>query len=427
MNSFEYIKKYAAMLAGQEYPVGAGARLFVLEGDAVYATKKGADLGNLAEGDIEKLPRFITLKSSQELRAAVISQTPACTAWLARSEALVPALDDMAQIIGTRAEVIDGSAGLESAAGKLSGALRTNAGCFVTAGKDAAGAYHGYTLTVGRTPYEAIVAMTVLEKSAEVTLLTEKLGGACRIAPWERKLMRLVYMKKYSKAEEKVKSAEAATAGSTEKDDKLGSSGSCAAPEGKEQAGETACSAREEGLRKMLVEYGKKLVNSGLVQGTWGNLSVRVDDKYMLATPSGLDYMRLTPSDMVKVNIDTLEYEGGLKPTSEKGLHAAVYKNRPDVGAIIHTHAKYCSVYAAAHKDLPVPPEKDGAAEFSNPVRLAAYALPGTKALMKNTAAAVGQNSGAIMANHGMIVCGGSLEETFRKAEALEKLAGESL
>ena len=86
-------------------------------------------------------------------------------------------------------------------------------------------------------------------------------------------------------------------------------------------------------------------METGLVQGTWGNLSIRLDDKYMLVTPSGLDYTRLTPADMVKVNISTLAYEGSLKPTSEKGLHAEVYKQRPDAGAVIHTHSKYCCVF----------------------------------------------------------------------------------
>lgn len=98
------------------------------------------------------------------------------------------------------------------------------------------------------------------------------------------------------------------------------------------------------------MDYGKQLVTSGLVQGTWGNLSVRLDDTYMLVTPSGLDYARLTPADMVKVNMRTLAYEGDLKPTSEKSLHAAIYHNRPDIGGIIHTHAKYCCVYAAARR-----------------------------------------------------------------------------
>ena len=100
----------------------------------------------------------------------------------------------------------------------------------------------------------------------------------------------------------------------------------------------------EEKLREMLVEYGKKLVQSGLVQGTWGNISVRIDDTYMLTTPSGIDYIRLKSDDMVKVQIDDMSYEGINKPTSEKELHAAIYKQRPDIGAIIHTHSKYSSV-----------------------------------------------------------------------------------
>ncbi len=525
--SFEYIKKYAAMLAGAE----TGARLFLETEEGVLATKKGADLANLAENDIERISGAIFLgdkrgregksEESHRLRAAVISKTPACQMWLSRGEELIPSLDDMAQIIGTRAEVIDGSEGFEKVADRLARALRTNAGCFVTTGRDANGAYLGYTLTVGRTPYEAIVAMTVLEKSAEVSLLAENLGGACQIAPWERKLMRFVYMKKYSKAEEKAKLEEnrEAAAGKEEVGGKREAAAektkAAETPETGEianaaetpETGEIAGSAKitesgEEGLREMLVEYGKMLVASGLVQGTWGNLSVRLDGEHMLVTPSGLDYMRLAPADMVKVKIKTLEYEGDLKPTSEKGLHAAIYRNRPDVRAIIHTHSKYCSVFAAAHKDLPVPeqenpaahkdlpvpeqenpaahkdlpvpeqenpaahkdlpvpeqenpaahkdlpvpeqenpaahkdlpvPEqenpaahKDLAAPFSNPVKLAAYALPGTKALMKNTAAAVGKNNGAIMANHGMIVCGEDIEAAFKNARALEALAREN-
>ena len=100
-------------------------------------------------------------------------------------------------------------------------------------------------------------------------------------------------------------------------------------------------------LREKLVAYGNKLVDEGLVQGTWGNLSIRLDENYMLVTPSGLDYRRLTAADMVKVNLQTLEYEGSLKPTSEKGIHAGIYLRRPDIHAVIHTHSKYCSIFIA--------------------------------------------------------------------------------
>ena len=176
---------------------------------------------------------------------------------------------------------------------------------------------------------------------------------------------------------------------------------------------------KETALRQALVDCGKALVETGLVQGTWGNISLRLDERYMLTTPSGLDYLRLTADDMVKVDVFSLEYEGDKKPTSEKGLHAAIYKDRPDVNAVIHTHSKYCSVFAAARKEMPVLPEYQSV--FGETVRLAAYALPGTKKLMKNTASAVGGGFGAIMSNHGMITCGADLDEAFANCAKLEE------
>ena len=138
----------------------------------------------------------------------------------------------------------------------------------------------------------------------------------------------------------------------------------------------------------------------------------------MLVTPSGLDYLRLTPDDMVRVDIETLEYEGEHKPTSEKGLHAAIYKLRPDVDAVIHTHSKYMSVFAAAEEEMPVLKEHQGT--FDAKVRLAGYALPGTSKLTKNTATALGRNSGVIMSHHGMAACGADLDEAFENCRRLE-------
>ncbi len=356
---------------------------------------------------------------------ALTSQTPSCMEWLKRGEALIPSLDDMAQIIGAKAPVMDGRKDPENALSSLLKILGNNAGGFVITGQKGNGDFTGYTVTVGRSQREAEVALSVLEKSAEVTLLAEKLGAPCHINALERKLMRMVYLKKYSKPK-------AFVGANPMKDD----------------------GSREFALRQQLADYGRKLLSCGLVQGTWGNLSVRLDDESMLVTPSGIDYEALSAGDMVKVNINTLEYEGQLKPTSEKGLHAKVYQNRPEIGGVIHTHSKYCSVYAAAHKDLPVPAEAASASAiaaltgesggetacgqpgkcafqsaggFSNPVRLAKYALPGTKALIKNTAAALGTNYGGIMSNHGMIACGESLPAAFDNCVRLEELAKANL
>lgn len=469
MNSiYAYIKKYAAMLAAQPYPLGLAARLIVETDEGVFGTVKGADLADLSETELEKLPLSVLPKGRQGIRSIVISQTPACQEWLRRGQALFPALDDMAQVIGTRAAVIDARGGLRKAVPQLVRIMRANAGCFVVIGHAADGSCLGYTLTVGRTPYEAIVAMTVLEKSAEVALLAEKIGSPQPVSAWECRRMRSIYLKKYSKSEASARAAEAAalsahedaaaaktatdagaadgntdlstanaadtaarigTAGTA---DEIASAANTATASGSASAADITAGTmqessptREETLRAQLVDYGKQLVASGLVQGTWGNLSARLDDTYMLVTPSGLDYARLTPADMVKVNMRTLAYEGGLKPTSEKSLHAAIYQNRPDIGGIIHTHSKYCCVYAAARRDLPIPADRQTA--FQSPIKLAPYAPPGSKALTKNTAAAVGDNYGAIMAGHGMIACGRDLTAAFQNCKQLEAIAEASL
>lgn len=176
--------------------------------------------------------------------------------------------------------------------------------------------------------------------------------------------------------------------------------------------------------RELLVEYGHKLLDCGLVQGTWGNISVRLDDKYMLTTPSGLDYDRVTPDDMVKVTIKTLKYEGELKPTSEKALHAGVYALRPEVGAVIHTHSKYCSIFAAARMPLEVE-DAELACDIGNVLKVAEYGLPGTSKLTKNTIKALGSAAGCIMANHGMLCCGPDIAQTFDICGKIEQAAME--
>lgn len=179
----------------------------------------------------------------------------------------------------------------------------------------------------------------------------------------------------------------------------------------------------EEECREMLVVYGQRLLASGLVQGTWGNLSIRLNDEEMLVTPSGLDYERLQPEDMVVVSIKNLKYDRfGNKPTSERGLHAGIYRRRPDAGAVIHTHSTYCSVFAAAKMPLEVE-NPVLAEEVGSIIRVADYARPGTNALSRNTIRALGSGKGCIMAHHGMICCGVDLKQAFHTCSAIEEAA----
>jgi len=178
----------------------------------------------------------------------------------------------------------------------------------------------------------------------------------------------------------------------------------------------------EQEMREQVIAYGKRLVESGLVQGTWGNISVRLDLDHMLVTPSGLDYQGLVPEDIVKVNIRTLKYESTRKPTTEKKLHQAILLARPECGAVIHTHSVNCSIYAAAGAEIPIT-GIELIKRFGGNVRCAAHALPGMSKLNQVALKALEGRNACLLQNHGVICCGSSLADTYELCELLEQAA----
>ena len=181
----------------------------------------------------------------------------------------------------------------------------------------------------------------------------------------------------------------------------------------------------KEKVKLMQIEVcdtAKSMYRSGLVAGTWGNISARVDEEYMVITPSGMDYERLCAEEMVLVNMNTLEYEGGLKPSIESVVHAAVYKDRPEVNGIMHTHSTYALTVATARK--PIPPICDDQVQIlGGEVRLAAYTMPGTKEMAEEVVRALKERAGALLANHGAITVGRTLAEAYVGSQVLEKTA----
>jgi L-fuculose-phosphate aldolase len=172
--------------------------------------------------------------------------------------------------------------------------------------------------------------------------------------------------------------------------------------------------------RSVVCEAGKRLLRENLVSGTWGNLSLRIDDENMAITPSGKPYESLTPEDMVLVNYRTLAWNGENKPSSELKLHAAVYSERNDINAVIHTHQVNASTVAAARRE--VPPILDDMAQIIGPsVRVADYALPNTKKIVRKTMKALRGRNAALMANHGAVCIGRDMEEAFVVCQVLEK------
>lgn len=175
--------------------------------------------------------------------------------------------------------------------------------------------------------------------------------------------------------------------------------------------------------KKEVIAAGLRLVEKGLIARTWGNVSCRVDENSFVITPSGKPYEGLTPDDIVEVKIDTLSYEGNVKPSSEKGVHAEVYKAHPEAGFVIHTHQKFASIISATMQGIPTLSEK-GRKVIGDKVLLGAYGLPGTKKLKKGVAAAIAadmDSKAVIMAHHGAVCYGKDSEEAFNVAATLER------
>jgi L-fuculose-phosphate aldolase len=173
--------------------------------------------------------------------------------------------------------------------------------------------------------------------------------------------------------------------------------------------------------KESVVSAGKMLVETGLIARTWGNVSCRIDERRLAITPSGMAYETLSPEDIVIVNIEDLEYEGHIKPSSEKGIHASVYKNKPQINFVIHTHQTNASIAGILGKDVEIVNE-EAKNLIGNKAILADYGLPGTKKLRKNVTAAITRSGGraVLMGNHGALCYGESQEITFEVAKALE-------
>jgi len=172
--------------------------------------------------------------------------------------------------------------------------------------------------------------------------------------------------------------------------------------------------------REQLVKAGLRLVQEGLVSRTWGNISVKANESEMLITPSGRFYEDLTPEDMVLVNFKTDKYDEGRKPSSEFKLHNEIYRTRPEINAVIHTHQMNASTCAAARRE--VPPVLDDMAQIIGPsVRVADYALPSTKKIVRVTVKALKGRNAALMANHGAVCVGRDIDEAFVVCQVLEK------
>lgn len=178
---------------------------------------------------------------------------------------------------------------------------------------------------------------------------------------------------------------------------------------------------REE--REIVVEYGKKISESGLVTGTGGNISVYNPGEGLMAiSPSGMDYFETKPKDIVLVNLAGETVEGRRKPSSEVGLHRIFYARRDDIRAVVHTHSLYCTILATLRRDLPASNYYIALAGGKN-VRCSDYATFGTAALAESAVKAAEDRYACLLANHGQLACSKDLPSAFNISVELERMA----
>ena len=177
------------------------------------------------------------------------------------------------------------------------------------------------------------------------------------------------------------------------------------------------------GEKETLLEGGRRLAASGLTVETWGNLSLRDEEGRVYITPSGMDYLSCTPEDIVVVDMEGRVLEGARRPSTELGLHLAVYRARSDVGAVVHTHAIYSTVFATLGREIPLCLD-EAAQTLGDTVRVCHYALPGSQALARYAAQALeGGANACLLRAHGAVCVGRTMDQAFRVARVLEMTA----
>lgn len=170
--------------------------------------------------------------------------------------------------------------------------------------------------------------------------------------------------------------------------------------------------------RQAIVKYGKKMATAGLTVGTAGNLSVRGKDGVIAISPSGMEYDCLSPRDVSLVDINGNLLPGSRKPSSELPMHIAIYRNRDDLHALVHTHSRCATAVSCLGIDLPAVHYAIGFA--GSAVRCVPYATYGTAELAQKVVSFLRQDKAVLLENHGVIVGGATLEEAFMLAELIE-------
>jgi L-fuculose-phosphate aldolase len=171
------------------------------------------------------------------------------------------------------------------------------------------------------------------------------------------------------------------------------------------------------------VRYARRLRAEELISGTSGNLSARQrGDRACLITPSGVDYDAMRPADLVLVDLEGRVISGGLKPSTDTMTHVAIYRSRPDVAAVVHTHSPFATAFAVLHLGIPAL-LAEAAGFLGGAVRVLEYVAPARPRLAEAVAAGLGTDRAVLLPNHGVLAVGEDLNKAFAAALLVEQSA----
>ncbi|MEM3404378.1 MAG: class II aldolase/adducin family protein [Nitrososphaeria archaeon] len=185
-------------------------------------------------------------------------------------------------------------------------------------------------------------------------------------------------------------------------------------------------------VRKEIIKAIKELVSQNILFAKGGNLSAKCGKDQLVVTASGKDYSVVKEEDLIVVDYQGKVIEGERKPSSELPLHLAIYKKRPDVNAIIHTHAIWPYVLSVTHQSLP-PISDEFTILLGGEIKVSKYEFPGTDKLAESVVESLGMNNASLIANHGCVTVGRTVEEAlenmvvlanFSKVYVLAKIFG---
>jgi L-ribulose-5-phosphate 4-epimerase len=178
-----------------------------------------------------------------------------------------------------------------------------------------------------------------------------------------------------------------------------------------------------ESIRESLVELHAELPRHGLVAWTGGNVSARDPETGLVAIkPSGVRYEDLTAESMVVLDLDGNVVEGSFSPSSDTASHLYVYRHRPDVNGVVHTHSRYATAFAAVGRPIPVYLTAQ-ADEFGGEIPCAGFTLIGDESIGKLVVEGIGGSPAILLRSHGVFTVGPSAKAAVKAAVMTEDIA----